>query len=124
MNRDTIWSERQNKPTLIVRDLADYAPGDVVYTVLLRRGVFKWLSARRKLIRLKNTWKERITQSISDQKLTTNWHEKEWLRGYRKGIEECRAEVRAICHGPRWEAPDFDQEAGRWLASLDSLCQV
>jgi hypothetical protein len=114
MNAKTIWAERQNKPTLIVRDLAPYVEADKVYEVLLRRGVFKWLSARRKLIKLKNIWCDRITQSIVDQKASYN---KAYYRGYRKALEECRAEVRAICHGERWEAPDFDTEAQRWLTA-------
>ena len=115
MNEKSIWNEKQNKPTLIVCDLEPYADSDVVYEILLRRGVFKWLSARRKIIRLKNEWKDKITISIAEQKETDSWKKKEWLRGYRKGLEECRAEVRTICHGTRWEAPDFDSKAKEWL---------
>ena len=115
MDEKSIWNERQNKPTLIVRDLAPFVDQDFVYEVLLRRGVFKWLSARRKIIKLKNTWKARITASIAEQKETKNWKRREWLRGYRKGLEECRAEVREVCHATRWEAPDFDKQANEWL---------
>lgn len=114
MNRKSIWLEAQNRPTLIVRDLAPYAPADVVYETLLRRGVFKWLAARRKVIRLKNTWRVRITASLAEQR-EADPARKQWLRGYRAGIEQCRAELRAICHGERWDCPDFDREAQRWL---------
>lgn len=114
MNKSTIWNEKQNKPTYIVRDLAQYVDADTVYEVLLRRGVFKWLTARRKLIKLKNTWCKRVTESIARQKALSG-NAVAYERGYRKAIEECRAEVRAICHGERWEAPDFDRDAMRWL---------
>ena len=70
--RATIWMERQNKPSLVVRDLEPLlAPGvrrSVIYESLLRRGVFKWLAVRRDLIRLKNLWKTRVTESIARQK--------------------------------------------------------
>lgn len=114
MDPKTIWNEKQNKPTYVVRDLLAYAPADVVYTSLLRRGVFKWLAARRKLIVLKDIWRDRITASIAEQK-QADPRRREWLRGYRAGLEECRKEVRAICHGPRWEAPDHDKAAREWL---------
>jgi len=42
LNPRDIWELRQNKPTLIVRDLADYGvPVPVAYSILLGRGVFK-----------------------------------------------------------------------------------
>jgi len=56
MNARTIWHHAQNRPSLVVRDLAEYAPADVVYETLLRRGVFEWLAVRRDLIRLKDRW--------------------------------------------------------------------
>lgn len=118
MNPNNIWQERQNKPTLVARDLAAYVDADTVYTVLLRRGVFKWLAARRKLIRVKDVWRERITASLEEQR-TADPARKQWLRGYRAALEECRAEVRTICHGPRWDCPDFDRDAQRWLAQQE-----
>ncbi len=120
MDKFSIWSERQNKPTLIVMDLQAYAPPHVIYASLLRRGVFKWLSARRKLIRMKGVWKERIKQSLLNQKATSGPDVNYW-RGYRRAVEECRKEVRTICHGPRWEAPDFDDRAREWLNSINSI---
>jgi hypothetical protein len=118
LNSKNIWQFEQNKPTLVVKDLESYAPPDVVYRSLLTRGVFKWLSARRKIIKLKNIWKSKISDSIEQQKKTTNPGEKMYLRGYRKALEDCRKEVRRICHGPRWEAPDFDTTAQKYLDRL------
>ena len=118
MDDKSIWNEAQNKPTLIARDLAPYVEADIVYESLLRRGVFKWLAVRRNLIVLKNTWKARVTASLERQKAakdTFDFHTVDYERGYRKGIEECRAEVRALCHSERWQAPDHDRHAIRWL---------
>jgi hypothetical protein len=135
MNRATIDHEAQNRPSLIVADLAPYAPADVVYETLLRRGVFKWMAVRIFVIFLKNEWKERITQSIARQRdLRTQAHALRGMesrlmrrkrtkllrkaneeRGYRRGLEQCRAEVRGLCHGPRWQAPINDRAALRWL---------
>lgn len=118
MDKNSIWCEEQNKPSLIVKDLEGYVSANIIYTSLLRRGVFKWLSARRKVIRLKNIWKDRVTESLSRQKLSSGPTVNYW-RGYRKGVEQCRKELRAICHGPRWEAPDFDTKAQEWLQTRD-----
>lgn len=116
MNHKSIWCERQNKPSYIVRDLQGYVEANIVYKVLLRRGVFKWFIVRRKLIKLKNIWKERVKISLVMQKQAKNADVNYW-RGYRKGVEECRKEVRELCHSDRWQAPDFDREAQKFLDS-------
>lgn len=118
MSPITINNERQNKPTQVVRDLAPYVEADRVYDALLRRGFFKWAAGRRDLIRLKNRIKEKITESLvrqEDGAWRTRRRRKGWERGYRAALEEMQAEIRAICHSPRWRAPDNDREAQRWL---------
>lgn len=108
MNANTIWSEAQNKPTLVVRDLAAYGVDPaIVYESLLRRGVFKWLRVRRELIRLKDAWKADI-RSLNRKK-------SEWEKGYLAAMERCRKEVRALCHSERWVAPDNDRAAVEYL---------
>jgi hypothetical protein len=122
VNRQSIWLEEQNKPSLIVKDLTPYVNSDIVYETLLRRGVFKWLSVRRKLIRLKNVWKSRIIVTFEKQKICANdrnGNGVHYWRGYRKAMEECRADVRALCHGPRWDCPDIDEKAQRWLNNYE-----
>ena len=114
MDPKSIWNEEQNKPSLVVDDLEAHASRDVIYEVLLRRGVFKWLSARRKLIKLKDAWRDRVTASIERQQDLTG-PSVNYERGYRRAIQECRAEVREICHGPRWDCPDNDSRAREWL---------
>lgn len=119
ITRKDIWQQAQNKPTLVVRDLADYAPADVVYESLLRRGVFKWLSVRRDLIALKDAWKAIVTQTISTlhaaKSTPHNTYEVAYWRGYLRAYEECRAQVRGLCHSERWRAPDCDAGAQAWL---------
>ena len=118
LNPDNIWNERQNKVSYVVQDLSEFAPPDVVYTALLRRGVFKWLAVRRDIIKAKDRWKLRVTRSIQLQQQASSGIDKAYQRGYRKAVEECRAEVRAMCHSDRWRAPDFDGKAWHWLRSL------
>lgn len=120
LNRIEINECKQNKPTQVVRDLEKWAPSGVIYETLLRRGVFKWLSVRRSLIKLKETWKKRITESIERQKLVTG-PRVNYERGYRKGIEECRNELRALCHSDRWQVQDNDEMAERWFGYYQDI---
>lgn len=114
MDPKSIWCERQNKPTYVVRDLEKYAPANIIYKALLRRGVFKWLAVRRELITLKNIWKERLKTADAEWREARH-QRRAYLKGYRAALRECRAEVRGLCHSQRWRAPDFDREANRWL---------
>lgn len=116
---ELIWNIEQNKPSLIAKDLLSYGvPEDVTYDILLARGVYKWLSVRRKIIKLKNVWKSRITETIENLKTAKradNAYQMGYLRGYLKAYEECRGEVRELCHSTRWQAPDIDRKAQRHL---------
>jgi hypothetical protein len=118
MNRKSIWLEKQNKPTLIVRDLKEKYPEideDFIYEVLLRRGVFKWLSVRRDLIKLKNKWKTEITELCRQQTI-----KKDRKKSGRLGmIMRLREEVRKLCHSERWVAPDFDKKANLFLINYN-----
>lgn len=130
MNRKTIWNEKQNKASYIVDDIVKagylaWLDDGVAYEILLRRGVFKWFAARRQLIKLKDAWRDRITDSLQK-----TWNAKHYLRdkeiaaywkGYRSALEECRAEIREICHSDRWQAPDNDRRAKKWLEEYEGL---
>lgn len=121
LSRKTINSERQNKPTLVVRDLVGLGvePGQV-YASLLRRGVFKWLSVRRDLIKYKDTLKERITASIEKQK-TLHGPSVNYERGYRKALEDVRKDLAVMCHSDRWRVPENDQKAVQWFGYYNDL---
>ncbi|MGB9791333.1 MAG: hypothetical protein ACPLTR_02000 [Thermacetogeniaceae bacterium] len=117
-----IWQCKQNKPTLIAKDLIAYGvPEDVTYRVLLERGVFKWLAVRRDLIKAKDRWKQAITetiQKIREAKKDGRQGDLMYLRGYLKALEMCRNEVRSMCKSERWRAPDFDKGAREFLERL------
>ena len=115
LTRNGIWNVRQNKPTLIARDLEGYGvPRDITYAVLLGRGVFKWLAVRRDLIKLKDVWCKRLTTAYLEQQQENT----AWRKGYIAAYEEARREVRALCHSERFRSPDFDDGAAAYLTSL------
>lgn len=108
--KNTIWSFKQNKPSLIVEDIVHKYPEvdpDFVYTVLLKRGVFKWFSVRRDLIKLKNLWKKEV-QALNCKKSIEE-------KGYYKALLKYRSDIKKLCHSERWVAPDFDKEATIFL---------
>jgi hypothetical protein len=116
--KDVIWHFAQNKPSLIADDLEQYVDRDIVMASLLRRGVFKWLAVRRDLIRLKNTWKGQITDTLNDMEVSKKegkHYHRAYLRGYRTALNECREDVRRLCHSDRWQAPDFCKESREFL---------
>jgi len=110
MNKNTIWMEKQNKPSLIVNDIINKYPNvnpDFIYEILLKRGIFKWLSVRRDLIKYKTILKNKITKLNRKKTLKE--------KGYLAGLEECRKHIRELCHSERWVAPDFDRKAIEFL---------
>lgn len=125
VNRKNIWQFEQNKPSLIVEDLQKLGvPQNIAYKILLARGVFKWFAVRRNLIKLKNIWKDRIKntiENIHEAKKSRNTLQLMYLRGYLKAYEECRKEIRELCHSERWQAPDNDKKAINFLKKLDIM---
>src|SRR6266566_3520257 len=126
---------RQNHPELIVRDLADTVAPEMVRQVLKERGVNKWLRVRRLLIQLKARWKDQIVATLLEMR-TASDARREYLRGYRKALDDCRQQVRALCHSPRdvdWPTkmewpesstlpPDFpDHPNKRWFWRHDGI---
>ena len=106
----------QNKPSLICTDLERIAgvPPIVSAKILMARGVFKWLAVRRELIKLKDMWREELTQiyrRIERGEVKRNSPEHRELVGYMKALEKCRKQVRQLCHSHRWQCPDHDLEA-------------
>lgn len=111
---DQIWNYRQNKLTYVVSDLKKIYPQideNIVYGILLKRGIFKWLSIRRRLIKLKDSWTTEV-KSLPPGKKTP------WERGYLNALEKCRKQVRKLCHSDRLQAPDFDKGANQFLENL------
>lgn len=143
INRRNIWNFSQNKPSQIVEDFLSlikpyrFLDGPIsksgktyseirwagdVYEILLRRGVFKWLAVRRKLIKLKNKWKEdetRILESGGSCQVGGKNRSPEYMRGYLAATRAHRADVRALCHSDRWQVPDHDSKAKQWLEKYE-----
>ena len=122
---------RQNKPHHIADDLEQIfgVPKDATYKILLSRGVFKWLSVRRDLIKLKDEWKREITttlEALHSCKGDMSLQHRTWyLRGYLAAKNEDREAIRDLCHSSRYQAPDNDPEARRWLDTRhDASCDT
>lgn len=123
---DRIWLYEQNKPTLVARDLerAFGVPRAATYAVLMARGVMKWLAVRRDLIALKNMWRLRITRTLAEireAKQARDPARLERLRGRLESLNECRQELRALCHSERWRCPAFDGPACAWAQRIGPL---
>lgn len=123
VKKENIWSYKQNKPSLIARDLNQLfnVPVKAALQILLARGVFKWLAVRRDLIKLKNDWRDKIVElnkevvklrkEINASSHPAKQYQYGYMKGYKKALEDARADVRTLCHSERWRAPDFDVKA-------------
>lgn len=84
LTHKNIWSERQNNPELVIDDCKrefDFTPEqcDKMREILLRRGVNKWLLARRMFIHLKHEVTDLLRESPEDRFLV-------WLNSRMQGI--------------------------------------
>jgi len=115
-----IWEYRQNKPSRIIRALGSLGVSETAAAqILMAHGVYKWLAARRDLIRAKNSWRAELTalyRSIEDGTIKRGTKEHHVAVGRIAALEQCRGEVRAICHSQRWRAPDHDPRAMDYFA--------
>lgn len=123
LTRARIWNIAQNKPSLIVKDFQLVGvPPVVSNNILLARGVYKWLSVRRRLIKLKQEWKGRIRKTLAGiavAKKAGDTYRLGYCRGYLKAYNEAKREVRALCHSQRWQAPDFDRKSHEHLSLME-----
>jgi hypothetical protein len=82
VNPNTIWGERQNNPELVVQDAkVEFGLTDEqcekMREILMRRGVNKWLYARRLFIQLKHDCKEIVKHgNVVEQKLIQPLYER------------------------------------------------
>lgn len=155
ITRQSINGERQGKPSLIARDIVKLSGSehhgglgrvseDAVLEVLLRRGVFKWLSIRlylsqlqRVIVRRMNVDRRALGEARQERRSmvkamtalgvkfrgfprrASESPASAFHRGYLKGratvYAEMLEEVRDICNSDRWQAPYNDQMACKWL---------
>lgn len=133
LNKKTINQMRQNKLHLIVEDLIPFfdenffqARAYIIYESLLRRGVFKWMAARRRIISLKGTLKNTIKfiacarKSIKPYRFDDYFRNKDYyLKGYQAALEDTRALLRDITHSSRWSVDPDDHQAVEWLRQFE-----
>lgn len=121
VNRSTIWALEQAKPSLVAEDLAPWGvPSFAVHETLLKRGIYKWLAARRDIIKLKNRIRERLRVAHEEvRKHPRNSRARKRWQGRIETLEWVLREIRAITHSSRWRAPDNDEEAQRYLALFE-----
>jgi len=126
--KENIWTYRQNRPSLIAKDLAELYGIDRKESllILMARGVFKWFAVRRDIIRLKNKMKvsvRKAQEDIVDYKYILRHLPKDltseirsavknlyYTKGYLRAKEEDRAALRKLCHSERWQCPPRDIE--------------
>ena len=114
---DNIWQYKQNQPSLIISDMATLGiPERVTAKILMARGVYKWLAARRDFIKLKNSIRDELTslyRAIEKGEIQRNSPAHFEAKGRIKALQEVRAEIRKICHSERWRFPDNDIKSKR-----------
>lgn len=117
VNRGNIDSYRQNKITLVVNDFEQLGiPATVTAKILMARGIYKWLANRRKIIKLKNRVRAKLTELYNSSLDRSDYRvSKAYRKGQTVAYQNILKELREICHSPRWQAPDFDEVAMEYL---------
>ena len=137
---------RQNRPSYVVEDILHYFSErfggeakdreayDAVWSILLARGVLKWMSSRRAFLTLKMLLRARIRSlqlEIQQKKKDLNGGTTHLMRKYGKvsayhlgrlrgsleSTELIYKNIRKICHSIRWQVPDNDvRHTPHWIA--------
>jgi hypothetical protein len=109
-----IHSYKQNRPDLICKDFKKIfgISEKLTARILMARGVYKWLAARRDFIKLKDEIKDELT-ILYGQVGNLSGKERYQMQGRIKALEDCRKKIRSICHSHRWRIPDNDKNSWR-----------
>ena len=112
IDKKRIWNYDQNIPDLVVDDLIAELDiedtdknRDIIYSILLKRGINKWLMVRKLLIRLKKLYKEDIKKCQNDLNLakkSKNWNEYSKIKIKIKILYKIREQLKLLCQSPRW----------------------
>ena len=123
----TIWGFRQNHPELVIRDLREYLGLDeeqleFVRTVLLARGINKWLKVRRDLIAYKKQKKHAIKQVVAER-LTKEKGSSEYriLTERLKQLNEVRGTLKGLCMTERYQVWPKNCSIGSTLKTMNTL---
>ena len=133
ISKHNIAQYKQNRISLIVKDLSHYAPEEAVRKVMLKRGINKWLYCRKRFIDLKNELKYEVTfilkemreikadrkalskqlkadtgaedQKILKRRLYQFCKKYDKLVGRLEATSTIKENIRAICKLSRWQFP-------------------
>ncbi len=144
VDKKGIYNEKQNYPELVVEDILRLLkeskdPEDVLrdqlYSILLKRGINKWLFVRKLLIRLKKKYQHKIREIDQKLKDAPMDNKKYWkLKGELKAYTEIRKELMLLCNTPRWVIWNYKRvglidmtglqkgKAKKWKILFDELC--
>ena len=112
IEKSQIWYYDQKIPDLVVDDLINNLDikdniknRDIIYSILLKRGINKWLMVRKLLIRLKKFYQKDIINcqnEIGEAKKSENWKRLSNLKEKIKLLYKIRSELKILCQSPRW----------------------
>lgn len=123
----TIWNFRQNHPELVIRDLREYLGLDeekleFVRTVMLSRGINKWLKVRRDLIAYKKQLRKEIKQTVGDLENTPKFDKKWYLLKERlKILSGVRGTLKGLCMTERWQIWEKDGHIREGIRKMNSI---
>ena len=126
-SRRTIWNFRQNHPELVIRDLREYLglseeDLDFVRTVLLARGINKWLKVRRDLIAYKKQLRHDIKRVEADRCALPKGHpRRRGLLEKSKALQSVRATLKTLCQTDRWQIWPRHLHIGEGLKAMNTL---
>ena len=108
VTKTNIYSFRQNNPELVVRDAREYLDlteeeCNILRTILLARGINKWLKVRRDLIAYKKQLKHTIKAIENQRKMVKGTPNYIVLREVSKALQSVRYTLRVLCKTDRWQ---------------------
>jgi hypothetical protein len=115
----TIWNFQQNNPELVIKDAKEYLglneeQCELLRTIMLARGVNKWLKVRRDLIaykkqlkhELKNVGKQanELKQYMKENGFNEKIHHQYIVsKELHKKLCQIRGDLKALCMTDRWQ---------------------
>ena len=112
ISKKQIWNYNQNLPDLVVDDLISELNiednennRDKIYSILLKRGVNKWLMVRKLLIRLKKLYQEDIKKcqnDLNEAKRSEDYTRYSNLKIKIRLLYKIREQLKLLCQSPRW----------------------
>ena len=108
VTRSNIWNFRQNNPELVIQDAKQYLGLSeeqccILRTILLARGINKWLKVRRDLIAYKKQIKHKVRLYTLLYSISKHTKYREMYRELLKTYEEIRKNLKLLCSTDRYQ---------------------